>query len=419
MSETFLNDAFLTRQPIVDQQNELIGYELQFRNSDNALYPSGRCNGAAALVCAAYAELGVRSALGNSRAFICVSADFLHDDAIELLPADSVIIELTLDTAPDELTLARCRVLRERGYSLALTDYTGLDERSTPLLAMLDMVKIDIRNCSEAAIESLAGSLFRLPLKLLADGVNTHEQLAYCQKLGFHFFQGHFFAEPQIVSGRRLSATQGGLIRLINLVGRDAETAAIEAAFKQEPALTVNLLRIVNSVGIGGARFGQKVSSLRHAITLLGRRQLQRWLQLLLMTPNGGTADLSRSPLLQVAALRGRMMELLVEHCYPRDRTLADQAFITGIMSMMPAALGLPMNEILEQIGLEPEVTQALCANEGDLGQTLALLECFDSEDVAGCDVLLESLGEQEIDRSTLNTCLTDALRWVNGNSEE
>jgi EAL and modified HD-GYP domain-containing signal transduction protein len=418
MTEAFLNDAFLTRQPIVDRQHELIGYELQFRSGDDGLYPTSQCNGAAALVCAAYAELGVRSALGKSRAFICVNADFLHDDAIELLPADSVTIELTLDTAPDELTLARCRTLRERGYSLALTDYTGLDKRSTPLLTMLDMVKIDIRNCSATDIENLAGSLFRLPLKLLAEGVNTHEQLAHCQKIGFHFFQGHFFAEPKIISGRRLSATQTGLIRLINLAGRDAETAAIETAFKQEPALTVNLLRIVNSVGISGARFGQKISSLRHAITLLGRRQLQRWLQLLLMTPNGGTAELSRSPLLQVAALRGRMMELLIEHCYPRNRTLADQAFITGIMSMMPAALGLPMNEILEQIALESEVTQALCSREGELGQTLALLECFDDENAVGCDALLEKLGKQEIDRAMLNICLTDALRWVNGNSE-
>jgi EAL and modified HD-GYP domain-containing signal transduction protein len=413
MSEPFLNDAFLTRQPIVDQQEVLIGYQLQFRSSAN----DGRSD-AAKLVCAAYAELGVRSALGDSRAFIGVDADFLHHDALELLPTDGVVIELSLDAAPDEPTLTRCRSLRERGYSLALANYSGLDKRSTPLLSMLDIIKIDISNCSETELESLAGALLRLPLKLLAQGVNTREQMACCRKVGFHLFQGHFFAEPQIIGGRHLSASQSGLIRLINLAGRDAETAAIEAAFKSEPALVLNLLRIVNSVGIGGSRFGQKISSLRHAITLLGRRQLQRWLQLLLMTPNGNTADLSRSPLLQVAALRGRMMELLVELCYPRDRKLADQAFITGIMSMMPAALGLPMTEILEQIALEPEVAQALSSHEGALGQTLALLECFDGEDAAGCDALLEELNNEDVDRSTLNTCLTDALRWVNGNSE-
>jgi EAL and modified HD-GYP domain-containing signal transduction protein len=419
MTEHFLNEAFLTRQPIIDQQEALIGYELQFRSSVDPENLSGGRSGAAALVCAAYAELGMRSALGNSRAFICVNTDFLHDDAIELLPADGVVIELTLDAAPDDLTLNRCRTLRERGYTLALANYRGLDERSIPLLSILDIIKIDTRHCDEATLETLAGALLRLPLKLLADGVDTHEQMERCRKIGFTLFKGCFFAEPKIISGRRLSATQSGLIRLINLASRDTDTLVIEAAFKSEPALILNLLRLVNSVGIGGSRFGQKISSLRHAITLLGRRQLQRWLQLLLMTPNGSAPDLSRSPLLQVAALRGRMMELLIEQCYPRDRKLADLAFITGIMSMMPAALGLPMNEILEQIALEPEVMQALCAHDGKLGQALALLECFDNEDTTGCDALLEKLDGEGIDRSALNTCLSDALRWVNGNNEE
>ena len=419
MTNAYLNETFLTRQPVVDQQEALTGYELQFRSSNDKPNAGEGCSGAAALVCAAYAELGMRSALGSNRAFICVSTDFLHDDAIELLPADGVVIALSLDTAPDELTLSRCRTLRDRGYALALAGYSGLDARSTPLLSILDIVKIDIRRYDEAALDQLAGSLRRLPLKLLAEGVDTRAQMESCRRIGFQLFQGRFFAQAEIISGRRLSATQSGLIRLINLASRDADSLAIEAAFKSEPALTLNLLRIVNSVGMSGNRFGQKISSLRHAITLLGRRQLQRWLQLLLMTPDGGSADLSRSPLLQVAALRGRMMELLAEHCRPRDRKLADQAFITGIMSMMPVALGMPMTEILEQIALDPEVTQALCAHEGALGQTLALLECFDSEDAAGCDALLESLGEDDIDRATLNTCLSDALRWVNGNSEE
>jgi EAL and modified HD-GYP domain-containing signal transduction protein len=419
MTDPFLNDAFLTRQPIIDAQEVLIGYELQFRSSSDSTHTDDGRSAAAALVCAAYAELGVRSALGNNRAFICVTPDFLHDDAIELLPADGVVIELSLDTTPDDLTLTRCRTLRDRGYSLALAGYRGLDERSTPLLAMLDIIKIDTRHCDEPMLEQLAGSLRRLPVKLLAEGVNTRAQMEACRKIGFQLFQGRFFAEAEIVSGRRLSATQSGLIRLINLAARDADTATIEAAFKHEPALMVNLLRIVNSVGVGGSRFGQKISSLRHAITLLGRRQLQRWLQLLLIAPNGSTADLGRSPLMQVAALRGRMMELLAEQCHPRDRKLADLAFITGIMSMMPAALGLPINEILEQITLEPEVMQALCTHEGALGQTLALIEFFDNEDAAGCDALLENLGGEGIDRAMLNTCLTDALRWVNGNTDD
>jgi EAL and modified HD-GYP domain-containing signal transduction protein len=109
-------------------------------------------------------------------------------------------------------------------------------------------------------------------------------------------------------------------------------------------------------------------------------------------------------------------MEMLVEYgSHPRDTALADQAFITGIMSMMPVALGLPMDEIFAQIALEPEVMQALSSHAGILGQTLALLECFDAEDAAGCALLLDQMRDTGIDRGQLNACLMEALRWVNG----
>ncbi|MEI7431181.1 MAG: HDOD domain-containing protein, partial [Betaproteobacteria bacterium] len=246
-------------------------------------------------------------------------------------------------------------------------------------------------------------------------GVETKGRMESCQKIGFQLLQGHYFARPEIVSGRRLSASQSGLIQLINLASRDADTFKIEEGIKREPALAINLLRIVNSVGFGLTRH---ITSLRSAITLLGRRQLQRWLQLLLMTPTGKTTNVSRSALLQVAALRGRMMEMLIKTVHQGDPQLADQAFITGIMSMMPAALGLPMSEIFEQLTLEPQVMQALESRIGMLGMVLALLECFDEEDAEGCNQLLAKLSDTRIDRGMLNNCLAESLRWVNDNSE-
>ena len=410
-SESASNEALLSRQPVLNLQQELVGYELTLLPA----MPVQENSSTAMLVCAAYAELGIQTALGQSKAFLPADLAFLHDDLIEALPPDAVVIELDFADAPDERTLQRCRALRERRYALALNDYRGLDKRSSPLLSMLDVIRIDIRQFDDAALRQLASPLVKLPLKLLAVGVETREAMERCRDIGFQLFQGHYFARPEIVSGRRLSASQASLIQLINLAGRDADTIAIEEGIKREPALAINLLRIVNSVGQGLAR---RITSLRHAITMLGRRQLQRWLQLLLMTPAGKTADASRSPLLQVAAVRGRMMEMLIEHSHPRDRKLADQAFITGIMSMMPAALGLPMSEIFEQIALETEVMNALATHDGALGKTLELLECFDAEDSAGCDALIAKQPALNLNRARLNSCLTESLRWVNGSDE-
>lgn len=410
MNQSAMGESFLSRQPVLNHQDDLVGYELMLMGEP--ANPSSAHASAAMLVCAAYTELGIRSALGRNTAFLRVDSQFLHDDAIETLPADAVVLELAIDSVPDRRTIDRCRFLRERRYSLALADYTGLDDRSRPLLTMLDVVKINTREHGHGKLNELAAPLTRLPLKLLAQGVESREEADHCLEMGFRLFQGHYFARPEIVSGRRLSASQNALIRLINLASRDADTATIENGIKHEPALAVNLLGIVNSVGYG---LTQRVSSLRHAITVLGRRQLQRWLQLLLMTPAGKTPDASRSPLLQIAALRGRMMETLIEQISPHDRKLADQAFITGIMSMMPAALGLPLSEIFEHIALEPEIIQALSSQDDLLGKTLELLECFDGEDIQGCDRRLGDFAASGLDRRSLNNALSEALRWING----
>jgi len=418
MTEPALQNAFLFRQPILNHREELAGYQLSFGSGDESAAACSRTgSGATAALCAAYSELGMQSALGNSCAFIDIDSDFLQERAIELLPPAGVVLELMLDDVPDKATLARCHYLRDRGYTLALARYRGIDDRSRPVLPMLQVIKIDIDTASESELRDLAGSLRHLPLKLLAQGVASREQMECCRRLGFELFQGRYFAQAEVVSGRRLSASQAALIRLVNLVGRDVETMVIEDAFKHEPALTLNLLRVVNAVGHRGGGLAQPVTSLRHAITLFGRRQLQRWLSLLLLAPHGGTADPARSPLLQVAALRGRMMELLVPVGHVNDHKLADLAFITGILSMMPAALGLPIEEILEQIAVEPKVRHALCQHEGLLGTILALLERFDSDDAEGCDRLLSVL-PGAFDRHTLNTCLSVALRWLNSTGD-
>jgi len=412
MTETILNETYLSRQPVLDVQQELVGYELLLQPAGGA---GNSPENAAMLVCGAYAELGIRSALGRHKAFLRVDQDFLHDDAIEALPAEGVVLQLVVDRIPDERMLERCRALRERRYSLALADYAGLDEQSSPLLTMVDYVKVDIRGKDSRRLLELAGPLARLPLKLLAQGVETRDDFIRCRDAGFQLFQGYHFARPEVVSGRRLTASQTTIIQLINLAARDADTVKIEEGVKHDPALAVNLLSIVNSVAYN---FSRRISSLRQAITVLGRRQLQRWLQLLLMTPAGKAPDASRTPLLQVAALRGRMLELLVSHVRPRDATLAGQAFITGIMSMMPTALGMPMNEIFEQIALEQEIVAALQSYQGTLGKMLMLIECYDAEDADGCDAILAGFLGTGLDRNMLNHCLTESLRWINGNEE-
>ena len=287
-----------------------------------------------------------------------------------------------------------------------------VDEAYRPLLEMAEIIKVDVLGLDAARLTELVRQLKPFGKKLLAEKVESAEQVNLCKTLGFELFQGYYFAKPAIIVGKKLNPSQIALLRLLGLVMQDAETSEIENAFKVEPGLTVNLLRLTNSVGSG---LTTRITSLRHAITILGRRQLQRWLQLLIYTnPKGGRSD---NPLLQLAATRGRMMELLAERVTPRNREFADQGFMVGIMSLMPALLGVAIEEILAQLPVAPRVQMALVDRTGLHGQLLQVVEATEQTDPAILEEALQRV--PGIGLEFLEECLTQALFWANNLGRE
>jgi EAL and modified HD-GYP domain-containing signal transduction protein len=228
-----------------------------------------------------------------------------------------------------------------------------------------------------------------------------------CLKLGFTLFQGYFFAKPTIISGKKLDHSQLSLMKLMGLLLGDAATAELEAALKTEPGLTVNLLRMTNSVGAGGM---EEITSLGHAITVLGRRQLQRWLQLLVFA--SGSQNGTSNPLLLMAATRGRLMELLAAELRPGDGALADQAFMAGIMSLMPALVGQPIAEIIAPLGLTGDIRDALCSGTGTLGALLRIAESSEDGDMLRLTQALAELSG--LGPKAINRAQTRALQWAN-----
>ncbi|MFC5302466.1 EAL and HDOD domain-containing protein [Azospira restricta] len=406
------SELFLGRQPILDRSQQLLAYELLFRNGrQNAANVEDPVQATATVVTNAFSELAVGDALGPYRGFINVDRDFLFSDMIELLPKDAVMLELLETITPDEAVVARVRELKDKGFQLALDDVVGLDDDYDELLTLVDVVKVDLQPLSPDQVRTIVDRVRPTGARLLAEKVDSKEQMEFCRELGFELFQGYYFARPTIIAGRKLDHSQLALLRLTQLLLEDAETAELEQVFKGQPGLTVNLLRLTNSVACG---VRTRITSLRHAITMLGRRQLQRWLQLLLFAnPQGGGV----TPLLQLAATRGRLMELLADKLRGRAADLPDQAFMTGIMSLMPALLGQAIEDILAQLPVPPAMAQALAAapgaeRPGTLGRLLALAETSEGGDPAAVAALLPGL--YGITPAGLNAAIAQALAWAN-----
>lgn len=399
------HDIFLGRQPILDRDQNIVAYELLFRSTGQSTGANitDDLTASAHVITHAFSELGIARVLGDKKGFINISADLLLSDMIELLPQDKVVIELLETIQVDGQIISRCQELKAMGFSLALDDFSG-DPQFEPLLDIVEVVKFDLPQMGQEALEKQVAYIKRWPVKLLAEKVEDIDQAVQCKGLGFDLFQGYYFARPVVLSGRRTDSSKLALMRLLGLVLNDAGTPEIEQVFKHDPSLSYNLLRLVNSVAMG---MRSKISSLKQAIVVLGRQQLQRWLQLLLFVNQGGDMQ---SPLLELAATRGKLMELLAIAQAPQDKDFHDRAFMTGIMSLLDTLLGMPLEEVVSQINLASNVEKALLKHEGKLGNLLLLVEKIERNDFNAAEGLL---ADMQLSLDILMQAQIEAMNWA------
>lgn len=381
----------------------MYGFELLFRaeGADCARYDDGVVATSQVLY-NAFAELGIDRALGPYRGFVnCDSRMLLLPGLIDVLPHERVVLEILESVEPTPEVLARLTELRSAGYMLALDDYAA-GTRADDFLPVVQIVKLDLELTAPGDLSRLIERLRKRPVQLLAEKVETQEQAAQCHSLGFDLFQGYFFARPALIASRKLSLSQLSLLRVLGLLLQDADTHMVVDELKHQPGLTVNLLKIANSAAVAP---GARVGSIMQAVVVLGRKQLERWVQLLLYT-EPSKAQLA-NPLLLLAATRGCLMEKVAEIFWPGRRDQAEQAFLVGMLSLTPAMFGVPMEDILDALPLRAEVSAAVRSGEGALG---ALLERVSALEAAPAQAVPFGVSP-----ARFNRLLTESMAWANG----
>ncbi|MES2076063.1 MAG: EAL domain-containing protein [Pseudomonadota bacterium] len=369
-----VREFYLGRQPILDRNQALFGYELLFRNA-----PVGPANissdlSATATVIAHAAQLGMEKVIGDALGFVNVDADVIMSDIFSFLPREKVVLEVVETMKVSQPVLNRMAELVGLGFSFALDDVTLDTGHVQALLPLVEYIKMDMRDMPLSTLMKLAPRFKQDNKKLVAEKVETREEFKNCLDLGFDYFQGYYFAKPVIMSGKKLSPSQLAVMELMTLVTSEADNLAVERAIKKDVSLALNLLRLVNTPAVG---VRQRIDSLSQAVTILGRRQLQRWLQIMLYAEPAKRGH-SMTPLLMLATTRGRLLELLANKLRPSQRNVADVAFTVGIMSLMDTLFGIPMAEILTQIPVNDEVADALMFRGGFFGDLLKLAECIE-----------------------------------------
>jgi EAL and modified HD-GYP domain-containing signal transduction protein len=360
----------VARQPIFDRAEAVAGFALLCPPA-----PAGDRGGASSgVLVRSIADIGLARLVGRHPAYLKVTRELLL--AVRPLPLDRerVVLELAVgDRADDETLLVVLRELVAAGFRVVLDDFR-MTTKSVALLEFAGVVKLDLRRLEAAALAGTVATLKARGVRLIADGVETRAQYDTCRELGFDLFQGHFFAEPVIVSG---SATPTYRLRALSMLVQGEMTSfeQLERVIAEDPGLAHKLVRLANSAFFAGRA---PVASIRQALVALGSVSVRRWATLLVLA---GVTD-RPNHLLELGLLRARLCELLAArdpHAEP------ERAFTTGLFSVLDALLKTPMPALLSDLPFDDRAKLALTAHEGPEGRLLAGVIAYEHGDFDAC----------------------------------
>ncbi|MBQ5941662.1 MULTISPECIES: HDOD domain-containing protein [unclassified Massilia] len=286
----------------------------------------------------------------------------LTPPVLALLPANRIGFVVAADALLQEGAMRRLGELHETGYRVWLD---GAIPEGVKAPAALRSVA---RDCGADAPPP--GRLAALFGPHLARNVHTALRFSECENAGFDWFSGDYPLDPaSFPSPSDDGSSRRRLLTLLGLLARDADSRELELQLKQDPTLSYHLLKLVNSAAFA---VSTQITSFNQAINLLGRRQLQRWLQLLLYARQ--QPDGPPNLLLPLAARRGAQLEALCKHA-GGSRDEQDLAFMTGVFSLLDRLLRMPMHDIAADLCLPEHIAGALLERSGTLGGWLRLTE--------------------------------------------
>lgn len=402
-----IKEFFLARQPILNRDQGITAYELLFRRATTGPADVADNMSATASVIAHASELGLENVVGETLAFVNVDDAMLMSDVIRFLPHEKIVLEILETVELNDALIDRVAELAGAGYKFALDDIVADSPELQKILPLLSIIKVEITDMTKVELQGLANRFKNGKVLLLAEKVETVEQFHACLEAGFEYFQGYYFAKPVVLTGKKLDPSQMAVMQLLTLIVADADTSEIERVIKQDASLGLTLLKLVNTPAFGA---GKRVDSLSQALMMLGRRQLQYWLQILLYAePHKGVNFVS--PLLVLATTRGKLMELVASKLRPGNHSLANVAFTVGIMSLMDTLFGQPMDKILENFAVGEEVSDALLYRRGFYGDLLTLACDIERIEEHG-EELVPLLEKLHFPIEDLHKLQMEALEW-------
>jgi len=390
---------YVARQPILDREEQVFGYELLFRDGlVNAF--RGDCDEASRATLDRSLLMGIDVLCDGRRAFVNCTRDTLINGLVTLLPSASTAVEILESVPPDAEVMTACCSLKEAGYLIALDDYVANDVRA-PLAEIADIIKVDMLLTTEEQRVALIKQYGPWRCRMLAEKIETQKDFFRARDLGFVYFQGYFFRRPEMLNTRDMPANRLNYLRMMAEVSRpELDVGELENVIKSETSVCYRLLRYLNSAVFG---LKSEIHSVRHALSMLGERQVRRWVRLVAAV---GAGQEKSSDLVLSALVRGRFGELL-QPLVPHGES---DLFLLGLLSLIDAMLEMPMAEVLERVPLDRETKAVLLGQPSLLRPVYQLVLAHESGEWEAASQLGKSL---QLDPEQVASFYWRAQEWA------
>lgn len=403
-SDSLFVPTFIARQPIFDTKQKIWGYELLYRHSSDATAAIFSDEESATIAVAACASCQGMSFTNKSKLLINFSEKSVIDKVPQALPAENTVVEIA-EASPTESGYLEClQQLKREGYTIAIDGYEGKDG-CEDIYNLADIFIIDILGKSVADMNRLVQKTNTKSPLLIAKRIEDHEKYQTAQKLGFPLFQGFFFRKPEMMVGRKLSASQISRLNLFALMEQEEpDFDKLTTTIQSDVGISYNLLSYLNSPAIG---LREKITSIRQALLLLGWKQIKNWLRVAVlrdMTPSDKTSEI---PYMSVQ--RGKFFQLAAQNG-DAERISPDSLFLLGLFSLLDTMLSLPMKKIVANLPLEEAFKAALCGESNHFSRWLELAICFETAD---WDNLNRIITEMHLDPMNVAQAYYESIAWA------
>ncbi|WJG09132.1 HDOD domain-containing protein [Aliiglaciecola sp. LCG003] len=394
--------AYVARQAIFDNNSEVYAYELLFRDGKSNCFPEiGPDEATSKLITGSHLSMGVEEITAGKIAFINFHTDTLLYRFPTSLNPQNVVIEVVETVDISSELIAACKHISNLGYKVALDDH-DFDPKWDPLLPYIHIIKVDLAEVEFATVERLIPKYQQMGIKLVAEKIETQEEFLRCKAIGFDFYQGYYFARPEITKHRNIPSSKLVLLELISASsGILFDFEKIHNIIAKDVSLSYMLLRFINNPILNKRN---KITSLNHALTYMGEVEIRKFIALVALA---NMAENKPPELVHLSLVRAKFCELVGNE--KKAANNPPMGFLVGLLSLLDALLDQSMQQLMEKLPLIDDLKNALCGIESQLRDYLSLARAFEYTDWKGVKQLATKL---ELDQRLLHSFYNEAMNW-------